>query len=156
MFTPRNKKARILFFKTFSFLLIFILTGCYSYKWANYNGTLLSEAPNAIKTYFDGSPNGIMTINAISPSEDYAFDAWEKDRVYAKDSLAMHFNTVELKLHNTMPEGTVIVDFTFMDGKGNKVIVSDFDLLRIVPKFNSNGQHLYPELLLEEFNRYGG
>lgn len=155
MFTPRNKKARILFFKTFSFLLIFILTGCYSYKWANYNGTLLSEAPNAIKTYFDGSPNGIMTINAISPSEDYAFDAWEKDRVYAKDSLAMHFNTVELKLHNTMPEGTVIVDFTFMDGKGNKVIVSDFDLLRIVPKFNSNGQHLYPELLLEEFNRYG-
>lgn len=54
-----------------------------------------------------------------------------------------------------MPQGTVIVDFTFKDGKGNKVMVNDFDLLRLVPLFNSTGEHLYPELLLEEFNRYG-
>ncbi len=147
--------ARILVLKTAIFLLTFLLVGCYSYRWNNKLSNEVSSAPEVIKTFFDKLPNQTMRIKGISPSENYNYDAWEKDKVYAKDSLAMHFNEVELKLKDSMPVGSVLVDFTFKDGKGNKVLVSDFDLLRIVPSFNTKGEHLYPELLLEEFNRYG-
>ena len=155
MISLQNIKSPFFGLKIVLILMLFFLTSCYSYKWANHIGNEENNVPSDIKAYFDEFPNGIMTINAISPSETYNFDAWEKDAAYATDSLSMHFNVVKLKLHDATPKGTLIVDFIFMDGKGNQVRVPDFDLLRIVPSFNAKGEHLYPELLLEEFNRYG-
>lgn len=155
MISPEKNSTKTFGFKIALVLLSFLQLSCYSYKWTSHKGDLVSEAPANIKAYFDEFPNGIMTVKAISPSENYRFDAWEKDAAFAKNSLAMHFNMVELKLKDAMPEGSIIVDFTFKDGNGNAVVVRDFDLLRIVPAFNAKGEHLYPELLLEEFNRYG-
>ncbi|GAA4106451.1 hypothetical protein GCM10022393_00860 [Aquimarina addita] len=130
-------------------------TGCYSYKWNDTRSQKNTSSPEIIRSFFDQFPDKIMRIKAISPSDSYRYDAWEKDEVFAKDSLAIHFDIVELKLKDMMPEGTIMVDFTFQDGKGNKVMVPDFDLLRLVPSFDAQGEHCYPELLMEEFNRYG-
>lgn len=151
----KNIKKSSLLYKIILIVITCLQFGCHSYQWSNATSTIISQAPEEIRAHFDRFPNKTMKLKGISPSFDYKYDAWEKDKVFAKDSSAMHFDIIEIKLKDAMPEGKVIVDFTFKDRKGNKVLVSDFDLMRIVPYFNTTGDHLYAELLMEEFNRYG-
>ena len=155
MIFSRINSARKLVLRSTALLFVLLLTGCYSYQWNTHETEEMVQAPAEVQAFFKQQPNQTITVTAVSPSETYKYDAWEKDKVFAKDEKAMHFNTVELALKDKMPKGTVMVDFTFKDGKGNEVLVPNFDLLRIVPLYNTEGAHLYPELLLEEFNRFG-
>ncbi|WP_459211909.1 hypothetical protein [Aquimarina rhabdastrellae] len=148
------KKRKGFYVKSSMILAGLMLTSsCYTYKWGESKNDL-TAAPTAIQKIFEENNNTIV-VNGVSPSETYEYDAWEKDETFAKDEEALHFNTVEMTLNEHMPEGQVQIDFKFKDKKGNEVVVEDFDVMRIIPTLNTEGDHLYPELLLEEFNRYG-
>ncbi len=151
----KDVKKITIIYKLLLLVAVLLQLGCYSYKWSNATSGITSEAPEEIKYHFEHLPNEVMVLTGISPSSHYKYDAWEKDEVFAKDGSTIHFDIIEIKLKDTMPAGKVIVDFTFKDGRGNKVLIPDFDLMRIIPSFQTKGNHLFPELLMEEFNRYG-
>ena len=137
--------------------LILLLSGCYVYEWSPNAevDTELSPPPSSIEELFSAHLDGILRLKAVSPASTYKYDAWEKDKAFAQDSLELLFDDVSLALHDDMPAGKVMVDMTFTDSKGNEVHLPDVDLMRLIPYFNTSGDHLYPELLLEEFNRFG-
>lgn len=54
-----------------------------------------------------------------------------------------------------MAQGQVLVDFFFSDGEGNSVTIEAVDLMRLTPALDGGGALVYPEYLLEEFNRFG-
>ena len=85
----------------------------------------------------------------------YRFDPSEKDRQFASDDDALRFLRVEMSLHDRMPPGTVWVDLAFVDGQGTRVTAKSVDLLRLTPKLDLAGDMQYPEMLLEEFERFG-
>jgi hypothetical protein len=149
----KELKKRRKIIKTFliAILLPLCITSCYTYKWTN-TKTLTTSAPEEIKQLFNKDSK--LTTTGISPNSNYKYDAWEKDVAF-NDNSALNFNKITLSLNDAMPEGQILVDMVFEDGIGNKIKFNAFDLMRIVPTLNSSGEHLYPELLLEEFNRFG-
>lgn len=155
-FSTYNKKHKKLF--QFIFLaLVFplFITSCYTYKWANLASESVVSAPNQIIQLFKENNNEIVTTG-ISPNSKYKYDAWEKDASFdTAANGALNFNKTTLLLNDKMPEGQVLVDIVFEDPIGNKIKFKAVDLMRLVPTLNSSGDHLYPELLLEEFNRFG-
>jgi hypothetical protein len=111
-------------------------------------------APSSITSVFESYPDGVMKLEANAPGKDYCYDVGEKDKLYGQDD-SFRFNSVELHLHELMPSDKVIVDFVFTDGEGRRAKIPSVDLLRLTPKIDSEGDMVYPELLLEEFNRFG-
>lgn len=151
----KTKRKRKQMFKAIFIALIFPLsiTSCYTYKWTNTKTVETAEAPKEIKQLFSDHNNKLITTG-ISPNSNYKYDAWEKDMAF-NNSNVLNFNTITLSLNDVMPKGQVLVDMVFEDGIGNKIKFNAFDLMRVVPTLNTTGAHLYPELLLEEFNRFG-
>ncbi|MDN5205223.1 hypothetical protein QQ008_27820 [Fulvivirgaceae bacterium BMA10] len=136
--------------------LAMLFVQCHSLQWNQQDKHVQSErASESVLEAFAKYPNGIMKLKASTPGYDYAYDVAEKDVYYGKDSTKFHFKQVEIRLHETMPAGQVIVDFTFLDDQGNKVNVNGVDLIRLTPKLDSQDELIYAELLLEEFNRFG-
>lgn len=143
-------------FRAVFLLFGFLLTNCYSTNWNTLNNSdnMVSAPPNVV-SIFNNYPDDIMTLDAISPGYDYKYDIGEKDEFYDKDSSCMQFTKVELKLEDLMPASTVCADVSFIDKVGTRVTVQDVDLLRLIPKIDASGDMVYPELLLEEFDRFG-
>ncbi len=136
-------------------LLWLLLSQCHATRWNQLGNEELAPAPQEIQALFAAHPNNTLTYTAQSPGYGYAYDIGEKDTHYGIDSSAMRFTTVQMQLHDAMPEGKVVVDFTFVDGHGSTVEVKAVDLLRLIPKLDAPGDMVYPELLLEEYNRFG-
>ena len=135
---------------------LFLLTQCSSPKWADYqSGQLQSNAPSNIKNIFQKYPDGIMRLEAKSPGYNYDFDIGEKDRSYGDQTGFMAFEKVEIRLLENMPDGSVLTNISFTDKMGNIARVDQFDLMRLVPKYDTKGAMLYSEVLEEEFNRFG-
>jgi len=145
------------FFSKLCVLILIVLplciSSCYTYKWTNPKEVKTTNAPEEIKQKFN-EHNNKLQLTGISPNFNYKYDAWEKDLSF-DNSDALNFNQITLSLNDAMPKGQILVDMTFEDALGNKIKFNAFDLMRIVPTLNSTGKHLYPELLLEEFNRFG-
>ncbi len=147
----KRKKGYVKF--SLSIIMFSLLTtSCYTPKWST--GDSEYTAPVEISELFY-THNNTIKMYGKSPSSTYKYDTAEKDLVYAEDSISLHFNKVSMSLKDNMPRGKVLVDMVFEDEIGNKVLFNDFDLMRIIPTYNTTGDNLYPELLLEEFNRYG-
>ncbi len=140
----------------FLLLGIILLTQCHSTKWNDINASKdLQPAPEAIQKIFQAFEDNVMLLPAKSPGHNYKYDIGEKDLVYSGDSLCMRFDRVTISLHEKMPEEKVIADLSFLDGIGNKVHIEEVDLLRFIPMLDMIDDMAYPELLLEEFNRFG-
>ncbi len=132
-----------------------LLIQCHSTKWASIQSKELQSAPEEVISVFNKYPNQLMILDANAPGYDYKFDIGEKDAFYGNSDSIFRFNKVYIKLKDKMPKGKVIVDFSFIDGVNNKILVKNVDLLRLIPKFDTDGDMIYPEIIEEEFNRFG-
>jgi len=140
----------------FLWTLVFLVSGCHSTGWNEYtSGKESGPAPELVCSIFSKDKGNKISISAKNPGFNYQYDIGEKDKNYGQDSLLYRFRTIDLFLHEEMPKGKIIVDFQFKDGLGNKVIVPNVDLLRLTPKIDASGDLIYPELILEEYNRFG-
>ena len=144
-----------MFYKTLLFIAPIFFIGCHSIQWntLNTNGDK-TAAPKEVRAIFQKYPNSIMLLEANAPGFNYGYDIGEKDQFYG-DSSFFQFRKVSLNLHKEMHEGKVIADINFIDNKGNKVLIAGVDLLRLIPKFDAVGDAIYPEIIEEEFNRFG-
>lgn len=138
--------------------ILFILTTClfiqcYTAKWATDTNTV--RPPDSIADIFKLQDNNTLIIEAKCPGYTYKYDVGEKASKYGLNNGALRYNQVKIKLNESMPEGTVLANFTFTDKLGNKVHIHDVDLLRLIPNIDSKSEMMYPEVLLEEFNRFG-
>ncbi len=142
-------------------LLFFTIIGlffvqCHTTKWAAVQKTSeLAPAPTEIISVFAQYPNHLMILDATTPGFDYKFDIGEKDSSYGKNDSIFRFHKVYIKLKDRMPKGKVIADFTFVDASNNRISIKSVDLLRLTPKFDATGDMIYPEIIEEEFNRFG-
>jgi len=136
-------------------LVVVLLSSCYSTRWNEVHTKETAPPPPEIFELFSSLPDGIMRLSASSPGYDYNYDIGEKDHNYSETDKALRFETVELTLHDRMPAGTVVVDFRFKDGDGNTVLIEAVDLLRLTPRMDTHDDMRNPEIILEEFNRFG-
>lgn len=143
--------------KNILFIAITIcFTSCYAPKWANNNNiNTKSTAPANIQAIFQNYPNGVMSLEASSPGYEYDYDIGEKDVTYGKSKGGMAFEKVEIRLQESMPIGSILTDVSFIDQYGNVALVENLDLMRLIPRYETEGDMLYSEILLEEFDRFG-
>ena len=136
-------------------LLLFI-TSCHSTNW-NYRqgGAGIGTAPQKVRDFFATYPGHVLRMEALAPGYDYDLDIGEKDRAYGDPEGRLIFKTVEVRLHDRMPNGTVVTDFTFRDEDATVVEIRDVDLLRFIPRMDAQGDLRYAESILEELNRFG-
>ena len=135
-------------------VFLILLTGCHSVKWNSQNSTVIELPPENIQAIFNQFANGTMVLEANSPGNDYKYDIGEKDDLYG-DNIQFRFTRVELKLLDKTPKGKLLVDISFVDSLSNSVDLYSIDLLRLTPKFDMQGDMVYPEIIEEEYNRFG-
>ncbi len=128
--------------------------GCYSPRWAQSPGETPGRAPTDIAELF-AKAGGTLTLEMTDPGRDYGYDPGEKDEQFAGDAEELRFRRLEMKLRDRMPQGKVLTDLAFVDGRGNRVLVEAVDLMRLVPRLDTEGDLQYAELLMEEYTRYG-
>ncbi|PCJ58153.1 MAG: hypothetical protein COA79_14130 [Planctomycetota bacterium] len=134
---------------------IFIIS-CNANKYGHIpNNSIFNKAPDKVIALFKDNKNQVLRMDAVSPGYKYQLEASEKDNSYSRDPLNLRFKKVEFRLLDEMPEGTVLVEASFVDGKGNRLKSSAFDLMRIIPKVDLVDNRRYPEMLMEEFDRFG-
>lgn len=133
---------------------ILLLASCASQQWNKINaGEHDMPPPETIQKVFNKT-YGTLNLNALSPAYDYKYDIGEKDANYGLDHV-FRFDKVQFKLNESMPEGKVLVEMSFSDGNGNKIVIPEVDLLRLTPKIEGPKELVYSEMLLKEFNRFG-
>lgn len=98
--------------------------------------------------------NPYYEIEAFAPGKSYPYDIGEKDIFYHKSDSIFVFNTVRIEPSKSKRKG-LRLKFTFIDKVGNEIICDDTDIKKLIPKLECKGEMLYPELLSEEFNRFG-
>lgn len=135
-------------------LLSFFITGCHSLKWNSIDTSNLTAPPANIKEIFNKYENGIMLLEAKNPGSNYSFDIGEKDPFY-NDSLNFRFRRLEIKLLPFSPDNKVLVNISFIDPNNNRVVIDEIDLMRLIPRFDTKGDLMYPEMIEEEYNRFG-
>ncbi|MEM7036958.1 MAG: hypothetical protein AAF570_08270, partial [Bacteroidota bacterium] len=136
--------------------MLIALTGCYSTNWNTLGaGGEMRPAPRTVRAIFEQYPGHVIAEAALAPGYDYQFDIGEKDAAYGKTSGEFIFTQTEMRLHDLMPPGKVIVDFTFRDEIGTVLNVPNVDLMRLIPQMDARGDMRYPEIILEELNRFG-
>lgn len=139
--------------KFFSGLLVAILfVSCYNYRWNSSVG-LPGSAQDDIVRIFENA-GGCIHLDTQAPGYDYVYDIGEKSEFYSHPE-AYRFTDIQLTLCDKMPDDKILANFSFKDKAGNEVYISEVDLLRLTPKIDAEGPMVYPELLLEEFNRFG-
>lgn len=150
-----NHRSESLPVLTASFLLFLIITGCHMPGWNKLAQGRQAAPPQEIQSIFQSYPGGVYQVEALTPGYDYIYDVGEKAQAYGREDMRYRFDQVQMRLHPSMPEGTVLVDFTFRDGVGNVVEVPAVDLIRLTPKMDFSVPMAYPEVILEELNRFG-
>lgn len=137
-------------------LVVFGFISCHSVKWNEINNAKnTSSAPEAVLSIFKKYPDHKMILKAINPGYEYVYDIGEKDSLYGKMENTFRFTTIAITLLDKMPRNKVLVNFNFIDDNKNIVHVNNVDLLRLIPKFDTGGDMNYPEMITEEYNRFG-
>ena len=133
-----------------------LLGGCYAERIGRaMDSAALEVPPQTITAIFAKQPDRVLIMDAVAPGLTYRFDPSEKDRQFAEEDQALRFRHVEMSLCDRMPPGTVLVNITFVDGQGTRVTAKSVNLLRLTPRLDLTGDMQYPEMLLEEYERFG-
>ena len=133
-----------------------LLSACYSDRWVKLeDAAALAEQPASVAAVFEAQPDRVLRLEAFDPGSTYRFDVSEKDRHFSADEAALRFRQVEMRLRDRTPRGQVLADLAFVDGGGTRVETGPIDLLRLTPRLDTEGEMQYPELLLEEYERFG-
>ncbi len=96
-----------------------------------------------------------MTFKVDSPGKAYRYDIGEKDAYY--DHASGHFilDEVTFTLKGYLSSNKLLTDVTMTDRNGNTFTVPNFDLMKLIHKYDTRGDLLYAETIEEEFNRFG-
>ena len=137
-------------------LPLLLFTGCYSVSWNQHasSNQLVPPARN-IEQVFEQQPGKVLRPEILAPGHSYIYDVGEKDVDYGNSDGLFRFTKAEIKLHDRMPREKVIVDFVFSDEHNTVLKIPNVDLLRFTPKIDAEGDLIYPEIILEELNRFG-
>jgi len=142
--------------KTLLIVVIFTFISCHSVKWNEINNAQKTTiAPEVVTSVFEKYLNHKMVLSAVNPGYEYSFDIGEKDSLYGKNTTTFRFTKIAITLLKKMPKGKVLANFEFLDASNNSVHVNHVDLLRLIPKFDTKGEMNYPEMITEEYNRFG-
>jgi len=142
--------------KTLLIVVLFTFISCYSVKWNEINNAQKTNvAPEDVTSVFEKYPNHKMVLSAVNPGYEYSYDIGEKDSLYGKNTTTFRFTKIAITLLEKMPKGKVLANFKFIDANNNSVHVNHVDLLRLIPKFDTKGEMNYPEMITEEYNRFG-
>ena len=100
-----------------------LLSGCYAERIGQVTDPYaLHPPPQYITDIFARQPDHILRMDAVAPGSSYRFDPSEKDQHFAADHQALRFRKVEMSVCSRMPQGTVLVDVSFVDGKGRNSV----------------------------------
>jgi hypothetical protein len=135
--------------------LLLVVSSCYVHNWNTYNGTRSEPRDKTIISDFFAARNDTISIPALSPGISYQYDIGEKDLKYGSSNSEFHFNTVQITLCDSMPKNMVLVDIVISDSIDNRFVFNNVDLLKFIPTLDATDSLIYPEYLLEEFNRFG-
>jgi len=142
--------------KTLLVIVVFGFISCHSVKWNEANNAKnTNRAPKEILSVFEKYSGHNMILKAINPGYDYTYDVGEKDSLYGTKENSFRFTTVSITLLDKMPKDKVLANFKFIDDNNNTVKINHVDLLRLTPKFDTEGDMNYPEMITEEYNRFG-
>lgn len=135
---------------------ILFLCGCHSTRWSQAGPEKqTSIAPQSIQDIFQKYPQGILRMEALVPGYNYDYDVGEKAQNYGKEDGSLRFGKVEMSLCPLMPTGKILCNIKFLDGRGSSILIPKVDLMRLIPIMNAPGDMVYPEIILEELNRFG-
>ncbi|MEM7039771.1 MAG: hypothetical protein AAF570_22550, partial [Bacteroidota bacterium] len=115
----------------------------------------LEPAPQTIRDIFAKYPKGVMRFPVKSPGKAYRYDVADKDPVFGNKDGVFAFDSVEIRLKNRMAPGQVLVHVVLTDSFGSILEFVEVDLMKIVPQIDAPDDMRLPEILMEEFNRYG-
>ena len=136
--------------------LLLVASGCYTYSWtAPEEGRSLRNAPAEVLSHFDDLPANTIHLEMVDPRLTYDYDPGERDAFREADGEGLHFGEAAMTLQRQMKRGQVVVDFAFTDELGNIIRIPGGDLMRLLPRIDSNGNTQYAEYLLEEYERTG-
>lgn len=107
------------------------------------------------KNLFKNYPDNKIVIEAFCPGLDYKYDVGEKDAFYHKDENQLVFNKVTIEPCQNMFRDLLGLKITFEDNVGNKIITDKTNILKLAPKIECKGEMSIPEMLSEEYNRFG-
>ena len=128
--------------------------GVYQNSWVKPHELNESRAyPEALKNQLHSSK--VLSLPLVSPGRDYKYDVGEKDPFYDHESGNFVLDSIFIKFKNFTSSGKLLADIDITDKKGNKFSTQNFDLLRLVHKYDTNNETLFAENIEEEYNRYG-
>ncbi|MBL4703594.1 MAG: hypothetical protein JKY54_03675 [Flavobacteriales bacterium] len=137
------------------FLFIVItFTSCYVHQWNDAADNLTLDLPTDEVSNLFQRANDTLYMSAQCPGYNYQFDVGEKHDQYGVNSSQYHFNKVMMTLCDSMPGNMVLVNIEISDSSNNKFRFEKVDLLRFIPTIDARDSLMYPEYLLEEFNRW--
>ena len=93
-------------------------------------------------------------FQAFAPGKSYRYDIGEKDIFYHQSDSVFVFDKVKIEPSDSKKPG-LRLKFTFTDRVGNEIVCDNTDIKKLIPKLDSEGELIYPELLSEEYNRFG-
>ena len=146
-----NKTSSLLSFLTAMLLMLSFLTIIF------FCSSMFASAPESrnIDWIFANYPDKKITIEAFAPGDAYRYDVGEKDAFYHKDKNQLVFRKVVIEPAYDMSRKSIGVRFTFEDASGNKIIADKADVMKLTPQMDCSGDMAIPEMLSEEYNRFG-
>lgn len=96
-----------------------------------------------------------VSIAVKSPGFAYDYDIGEKDTYYDHASGNFMIDSIHFDFKSLLSSKKLLADVTAVDKIGNRFVVRDFDVLKLVHHYDTQGDLLYAETIEEEFNRFG-
>ncbi|MBT6514687.1 MAG: hypothetical protein HOK65_07940 [Crocinitomicaceae bacterium] len=108
-----------------------------------------------LERLFAEYPENKIVIDAFSPGLNYQYDIGEKDEFYHKSESFLVFDKIIIEPAQKMFGNKLGLKFSFLDRAGNKIVADNTDIFKLTPGFDCSGDMLLPEVLSEEYNRFG-
>ncbi len=120
-----------------------------------YSTLLLGGESDPVKRLFENYTENKIVIEAFAPGNGYKYDVGEKDDFYHKNEDLLVFTKVIIEPAENMFRNKLGLKITFEDNSGNKIITDNTNIFKLTPKIDCSGDMMIPEMLSEEYNRFG-
>ena len=119
------------------------------------NSNALINDSKFISKVFKNYPDNRIVLNAAAPGKNYRYDVGEKDIFYHKNDSLLVFTKVIIEPSKKSEEDKIRLKFTFEDQLGNQIITDKIDVFKLIPTLDCSNEMAIPEMLSEEYNRFG-
>ena len=109
--------------------------------------------PSELIKALDG--RSVLALAVKSPGNAYRFDIGEKDAYYDHASGNFIIDSLFIEFTSYLKSNKCLVNLTVKDKARNYFTIPNFDLFRLIHKYDTKGDLLFAETIEEEFNRFG-